>query len=430
MTDRFYRVRKYLVSLVILVLAIIFVLFIFLNRHEYKINNLRLNEDGAWCWFQDPRAVYYSGLFSNTYTGWVDKTGDIIISSYNSNTKLSTSTILHRALQIDDHSAPSILVRPDGHLMVFYSSHNGDAMYHRVSVNPEDVSLWGDEQSITTNTIGGWGYTYPNPIQLAAEGNKIYLFWRGGNGEPTFSTSLNGESWSDAQTLFNVPSERPYMKVFSNGTDKIYFTFTDGHPNEVDNNSIYFTYYKNGAFYKANDDFIKKIEDLPLLPSDLDIVYDSKSTGIKAWNWDISFDKFGYPIIVYVIFPSTNDHRYMYSRWNGKSWDNNEIIPQGVSLNVYTEPYYSGGITLDHENPSNLYISREINGIHEIEKWITTDGGFRWSHSSITSDSTIENIRPLVPVGYNLKGPEVLWLRGGYDHYTDYSTQIMTYIKK
>ncbi|TDA71253.1 BNR-4 repeat-containing protein, partial [Halomonas marinisediminis] len=72
---------------------------------------------------------------------------------------------------------------------------------------------------------------------------------------------------------------------------KIHFTFTDGHPRNEKNNSIYYTYYENGAFYKANGKKIKNIADLPLKPEELDIVYDAKKGGAKAWNWDIAEDK-------------------------------------------------------------------------------------------------------------------------------------------
>lgn len=387
------------------------------------INNFTLN-NGAWCWFQGPRVIRHKGLFDKTYSGWVNKKGDIIISSYDDNTKLTVYNTLHSKLQIDDHSAPSILIRNDGHIMVFYSAHIGDSLYYKISTNPEDIYSWGDEKKVNTNIEGRWKYTYSNPVQLSNENNKIYLFWRGGNGEPTFSTSIdNGESWSTACTLFNVPGQRPYMKVFSNGIDKIFFTFTDGHPNEVkSSNNIYFVYYQNGSFYKADGTFIKKIEDLPLLPIELDVVYNSVSTGIKAWNWDIAIDKLGNPILVYAVFLTLDDHRYRYARWNGKNWDDNEITQAGGSIDKVHEPYYSGGITLDSIDPSITYLSKEINGIHEIEKWTTNDGGFNWSHNSITSNSKMENIRPVVPVNHSSKGPGLIWMYGKYPFYTKYDT--------
>ena len=49
------------------------------NSEAYK----SIAFDDTWCWFSDPRAVYYEGNFKRTYSGWIDSFGDILISSYN-----------------------------------------------------------------------------------------------------------------------------------------------------------------------------------------------------------------------------------------------------------------------------------------------------------------------------------------------------------
>lgn len=38
-------------------------------------------DDGAWCWFQDPRAVQYTGDHDRTDTKWVTVDGDIEVPS-------------------------------------------------------------------------------------------------------------------------------------------------------------------------------------------------------------------------------------------------------------------------------------------------------------------------------------------------------------
>lgn len=37
--------------------------------------------DGAWSWFQDPRAVHYVGAHDRTYIGYVTSAGDIDVVS-------------------------------------------------------------------------------------------------------------------------------------------------------------------------------------------------------------------------------------------------------------------------------------------------------------------------------------------------------------
>jgi hypothetical protein len=424
--------RKFLYAglVVIIIVGALLLSCFFSNYRPNLINTAStktITEDGAWCWFQDPRAVHYDGVFNKTYTGWVNKKGDIIIASYDHDTKKDVENVLYSGLQTDDHSAPSILIRNDGRIMVFYSAHVGKLMFYKISNKPEDISSWSEEMTLSSNTPGDWGYTYPNPVQLSDENGRIYLFWRGGNGEPTFATSLdNGLTWSDAQTLFNVPGERPYVKIFSDGKDRIYFTFTDGHPNEVDTNNIYFAYYQGGSFYKADGTFIKDLDNIPLLPADVDLVYNSNVTKIKAWNWDIAVDQDNKPIIVYATFPNINDHRYNYAYWNGKAWDNNEITSAGNSIGGEKEQYYSGGITLDHEDPSSVYISKEIGGFNEIQKWSTSNRGFDWTSKDITAHSEKENIRPIVPRNHSSNEAGLIWMYGAYSFYTEYNTSLKT----
>ena len=152
--------------------------------------------EGAWSWFGDPRAVAHAGT---TYVGWVDHEGDIKVSSYGHATGQRVTALLAARLNRDDHANPSIHVRPDGRLVVYYSRHVGPAMHYRVSSEPGDVRAWEAPQTLPVNVPGNRGYTYPNPIRLAAEG-QTYLFWRGGNYNPTFSTQADGSgTWSRAQ---------------------------------------------------------------------------------------------------------------------------------------------------------------------------------------------------------------------------------------
>ncbi|MEA3409377.1 MAG: hypothetical protein U9Q95_03415, partial [Candidatus Eisenbacteria bacterium] len=41
-----------------------------------------LATDGAWCWFGDPRAVFYEGEHRRTFVGFVTSTGDVTLAHY------------------------------------------------------------------------------------------------------------------------------------------------------------------------------------------------------------------------------------------------------------------------------------------------------------------------------------------------------------
>lgn len=395
---------------------------------------------GAWNWCGDPKAVHHQGLHRRTYVGWVDDEGSVRIGAWDHETGETASTALHEGMERDDHDNPSILVLPDGRLMAFYCPHvrvpGRDeglmGMFYRVSDAPEDVTSWGPERQLATNTPGSWGYTYPNPIQLSDEGGRIYLFWRGGNGQPSVSFTDDGEYWTYAHTLFRSGGKRPYAKYATDGASTIHFAFTDGHPRGEPANSIYYAFYRDGALYRADGTRIGDLDALPLVPEDVDRVYDARAMGARAWVWDIALDSMGRPVIVYAVFPEEDDHRYRYARWDGARWSDHEIcgggswfpepIPDMRGRRYYV--YYSGGVTLDHEDPSVVYASREIDGVHEIEMWKTPDGGLTWESEPITCGSSRDNVRPVVPRGRPAGGPRILWMNGGYEHYTRYLTSV------
>src|SRR6266542_1805787 len=331
---------------------------------------------GAWSWFGDPRAVYCEGKYHRTYTGWVAPDGSIQVASYDHDSGRQVIVTLKARLQVDDHDNPSILVRHDGRLMVFWSTHAGPTMWYRRSLRPEDITAWEPEHTFPTNTPGAEGYTYPNPMQLSAEGNRIYLFWRGGNFNPSLSTSDDGDTWSAARTVIDNPGQRPYVKYASNGRDTIAMAFTESHPRNL-HTSIYYAAYRAGALRRSD-----------------------------------------------------SEHRYRYARWDGTRWIDRELVRAGRSMSVDpAEPNYSGGITLDHENSSIVYLSRQVNGLFEVQAWTTPDGGATWSSRPLTSPSAGNNYRPISPRGQRGDSMNVVWMHGTYPSYTSFHTGLRTQVR-
>jgi hypothetical protein len=390
------------------------------------------SDDGAWCWFADPRAVYRNGKI---YGGWVDSQGSIWVASMDPVTGSAQTHNLHPQFDKDDHANPALLFLADGRLMVFYSAHGGTAlttMRYRVSQKPEDMSAWSEEKEIATNTGGPRGFCYANPVQLSKENGRIYLFWRGGNFKPTFSYTDDGKAWAEAKTLIQThPSDqvRPYMKVAGSGGDRIHFAFTDGHPRNEPANGIYYACYRNGCLYKADGTLIKVIDALPLAHAEADRVYNGKAA--RAWIWDIAADPRGRPVIAYTRLPQENDHRYHYACWDGSQWQDHEIcaagkwFPETPAGKTEPEPHYSGGIVLDPVDATTVYLSRQVNGIFEIERWTTPDAGKTWRSRPMTSGSSRNNVRPFVVRDHPAGQPFVLWMSAiRYIHYTDFRTAI------
>ena len=384
-------------------------------------------EDAAWCWFSDPRAVYHKGKQANIYYGYINSKGDVMISQRNMKSGEIQNYTLHEQLQVDDHNVPSILVLPDGHLLAFYTEHNG-RFFMRKSKSPEDITSWEPERVIP---FGGKRITYSHPVMLKEENNRIYMFWRGSDWRPSFAFSDDlGETWSPAQALIasKGAKNRPYLKVASDNKGRIDFAFTDGHPVAEPMNSVYHMYYENGKFYQTSGQLIASIDQVPLEHSKVKKVYDGTATGIRAWISDISLDKNKKPVLVYTRYPSETDHRYHYAAWDGSKWNDEEMTPAGSSMAIVPageknrELFYSGGISLDHQSPANVYLSRQVNGIFELEHW--RKRGDQWKVTPLTKGSEIHHMRPYVVAGNERNKPVLLWMTGHYTHYTNFKTDL------
>jgi PKD repeat protein len=379
--------------------------------------------DGAWSWFGDPRAVTHNG---RTYVGWVDLEGDIKVSSFNHGTRERVTAVLAARLNRDDHANPSIHIRPDGRLVIFYSRHVGPAMHYRVSTRPDDITSWEAPQTLPVNVAGIRGYTYPNPVRLAAEG-RTYLFWRGGNYNPTFSVQADGSgAWSPARNLILMPGERPYAKYAQSGGDTIHVAYTNAHPNEYPSVNVHYARIRGGRIERAGGQQIGSLDGPPIAPQAGDPIFDGAE---PSWVHDVAAEPgTGNPVIVFASFPAVGDHRYHYARWTGSAWAVRQMTVAGGSFREDGgSPYYSGGLTLDHEDPSRVYLSRQVGpGAWGIEVWTTPNGGATWTSQVVSAGAPTRNVRPVSPRGMTAFTDDlnVVWLRGSYPNYEEYDTEI------
>jgi hypothetical protein len=189
--------------------------------------------------------------------------------------------------------------------------------------------------------------------------------------------------------------------------------------------SIYYATYRSGSLWTAAGRWITRLTSAPIAPAQAQVVYDAHATKVPAWVWDVAFGRGGGPVIVYATFPSHADSIYWYATFDGRRWVSHRLTDAGGSISPGTIEYeYSGGITLDHSDPSVLYLSRQVTGGWEIQRWSTTDGGARWRHQTVVAAGKTQNLRPVVPRGYR-SGPMGLpWLCGDYRSYTTYRTTI------
>jgi len=391
--------------------------------------------DGAWCWFSDPRAVYHQGEYERTYTGFVTSKGDIVVAAQDHGTGEGSTKLIYPQLQVDDHTNPSILVLPEGHLMLFFTKHNG-TIYHTKTRRPEDISSFAPVDSLELGDM----LCYSNPVLLSDENNRIYLFYRGGHDwKPTFIISDDlGKSWSAPKTLvskqINNKFNRPYTKVVSDGRATIHFAFTDGHPRQENHNSIYYLRYRGGKFFDAAGKKRGDLNKLPILQEGLPKAFDGVASNQRAWIWDIAINQDNQPVIAYTTLPEETQHFYNYGVWDGTKWNNTRICEAGSAFPRFDrpkehrdpEPHYSGGIVIDHQNPGTVYLSKPHNDRFEIEARFTTNGGKTFASQAVTTNSLKDNVRPFVVRNAPKSlSPRVLWMHiDQYEHYTNYHTAI------
>ncbi|MCD8284838.1 MAG: BNR-4 repeat-containing protein [Prevotellaceae bacterium] len=394
--------------------------------------------EGAWCWFADPRALHYEneeGTINASWLGYIDVHGSIKATQMDWVSGRQTDVLVRAYFQPDDHDNPTFLVLPDERVLVIYSRHTDEAaFYYRVSKTPGDITTLGEEKKIVTanNT------TYPSPFILSDDPTHFYLCWRGINWHPTIGRlTIPDENddvqfdWGPYQTVQSTGA-RPYAKYVSNGKDKIYVTYTTGHPDNEQPNWL----YCNVININASQDGTCKptLEDLKgtklstiadgafnvskassYQSSYPNTIVDAPSS-VRDWVWQIALDDEEHPRIAMVrISSDKSQHEYYYARWTGSAWQLTDVCDGGAKFHSSNTEYcYSGGMTLDQQAPSELYVSKPVDGVYEIWHYSLSDDGTVSAGEAITENSEKNNVRPFIVSGSQGSPLRFGWMNGDY----------------
>ncbi len=412
---------------------------------------LVFSDDGAWCWFQDERAVMHDGklIIGTVADGRHDprRRGNVEVVTHDVRKGTTTREVLHHRLQRDDHASPAFLVREDGRLLALYTKHGNDnAVRHRLG-EPGGV-CWGEERVFVPSEPSR--VTYSNPILLASENDgrgRLYNFFRGHDDsfKPSWMTSDDGgDTWRARGIWIDFPAprrHRPYVKYTSDGRDEIHFAFTEGHPRDHDN-SVYHAFYRDGAFYRSDGAHAGAVRDGPMTPEMATRVFRGDADNV-AWTSDLHLDESGHPTLVYSVQRDSGglrpghpdagrDHRYRYARWDGQRWLDSEVARGGSRL-YPGEDDYTGNICIDPDDVAVVYFSTNVDprtgaatagDRHEIWRGVTADRGRTWSLAPVTRESRVDNLRPIVPASDGRYGA-LLWLRGRYESYASWDLQVV-----
>ena len=408
-----------------------------------------LEPDGGWCWFQDPRALVHEGrvVVGSVASGRhdPDRKGDVQVTTWELDSGRCTTVELADRLELDDHDAPALHLRSDGRWLAVYARHGSDRLVRwRLSERPGDAGSWGTEHTLEA-TGEGRGVTYSNLHRaLWGDGRPLLLdFFRGDGWDPNVLVSQDeGQTWERAGRLLGGPG-RPYLRYAGDG-ESVHFIATEQHPRDCDN-SVWHGVLRAGRVHASDGTALGSVGDAPLRPEDLTRVFQGGPDAV-AWTADLELDAVGRPVALFTIqtdgagLPSRQgglDHRLGYARWDGERWSVHAIAHAGTRL-YPGEDDYTGLGALDPDDPGVVYLSTDADPAsgqplvsaadgrrhRELFRGTTLDGGASWTWIQLTTDSTADNLRPIVPARSGGR-TALLWLRGELRTYTDYDLEIV-----
>jgi len=412
---------------------------------------VRLNDNGAWSWFMDPRVIINDGKLiagsvravgSNQANTSDPRWGNVEISVYDLASGKVENTILHPHLEQDDHDAPAFYVRSDGRYLAVYSKHTKERrMYYRIS-EPHNPLAWGPASVAETPgadaAVQGNNATYANLFRMP--NGRLYNFIRAFGHDPNYMYSDDeGSTWTyGGHWLHGKGGYSPYLKYAYDGKGTVHFVSTEDHPRNFDNN-LYHGYLRDNTLYHSNGTKVGTLStstDATIATWDFTKVFAADPDHV-AWMVDIKLDRNDRP---YVLFSTQNDGRglprgqggldlrYHYARWNGTAWRTEEIAYAGRRL-YPTEDDYSGLGALDPNNPDVLYISTDADPAtgaplisaadqqrhYELFRGERTAATGKWTWTPFTRNSTDDNLRPVIP-SWNDRRTAIVWMRGKYVH--------------
>ncbi len=400
-------------------------------------NLIQFNENGAWCWYQDERAVVdvkgkkliVGSVAGGTGFGGSARNGEVDAVMFDLQTGQTQRFALMKT-GCDDHNAPAFLVRPDGRYLAVYTTHYDTLSRYRIY----DGVGWSSEQRFSWRIIPGgldFSVTYSNPYYLSSEG-RVHNFARSKYRSPNMIVSTDmGYTWSYGGVLtqpdVNIGYVNGYFKYWGNGVDRIDFLCTEHHPRDY-NTSMYHGYIKNGKSYRSDGTMLDaNISDtLAPKPRDFTLVFAANTiingvTMTRCWNSDVqSYDDGTVAAIIKArANNSETDHRFIYCRYDGSKWSYTYLGKAGAKM-YSSEQDYVGLGALHPDDPSTIYLSMPFDprddanlGVREIFKGVTADNGATWSWTPITRNSVRDNFRPIVPA-WDKNNTALLWWRGTY----------------
>ena len=430
-----------------------------------------LDDNGGWCWFQDQRAIFttdgrllVSSAAVSTGTGGDTRSGSVEITNRELATGRTWVDTLYRGVTSDDHNAAGLVQLPNGRIEALFTDHSVTPYIHPTHLGPRDLSwtrdplIYRPEADVIDPSTGltrKSGVTYSNLLFLADENGgrgRLYDFFRSHGERPHVTWSDdNGVTWAKGGELLN--RFRAYTRYTSDGHKRIWFITTDGHPTILNGTSLYAGYIQGGRVHRSDGVDVGSVTG-SVDPARLTVVArgvpGSAAKQVDYWGADIELDPAtGNPVVTFSdrhpgdspVAGRQWTHDYFYGRWTGSTWNVSRLSAGGSELYsgpMNSQPDYTGLSAIDPADPNHVFVSTDVDPVTnrplisaadgrphwEISEGRSGDGGRTWSWSSVTQNSTVDNIRPIVPKPLN-GNRALLWLRGSYPDFSRYDLDVV-----
>jgi hypothetical protein len=436
-------------------------------------NLIQFNDNGAWCWYQDERAVVdqvagriiTGSVASGAGTGGSSRDAWVNAMVLDLQTRWPQRTELYKYGYTDDHNAPGFVLWPDGRGTAQYAGHNNDYLSRFRTL---DGDTWQAEASFDWTSVGatsGEQTSYSNPYYLSAEGRALTFVRCIENRSPHFLVSSNlGNTWTYGGQLVepdgSVGYNSGYFRYSGNGVDRIDFICTEGHPRDL-RTSIYHGFISNGMSFKSDGTVVDTnlFDRISPVSRDFTLVFTNGTvmppgkTNTRCWNSDVQRYADG---SVAALIHARNDgaeggdssinpnHSFFFCRYDGTNWATTYLGQAGTKMYA-SEADYVGLGALSPNDPNTIFISTRYDpravtpgatdtnppyaAKRELWKGVTTNHGAGFQWTMITSNSVRDNFRPIVPV-WGHDDVALLWFRGTYTSAQSFDSAIVGLIER
>jgi len=395
-----------------------------------------LSQDGVDSPFYNvlttPNAQYVASL-DRTYITYMGGNGYLPYVTYYDHTArtyaIPVAAIATNPQSPDGHSAPSMIITPDGFIHVFCCAHFSNILHQR-STNPYDISTWIPLINVTT------GGTYPSSFYYS---NLLYIIYRNGPSQgPGLTswdwrtTSNGGVTWSAATKFIDLTDKGVlttsglYINRFELSGSKMWYSFQwldpDATPTSLRRN-VYVAYWDLTTNNQHNVSGFNMGTSVNWTEAE---TYAKAVSEPHIWTGSIHLFN-GNPYVIYnagradYYTSGLYDGKVNFTRWTGSSWTAQETITTTDESSNYIDSITnSTGIeaflTTSGISGSATDVAWRYSG--DIERWTwTLSGGWIFRETLITEGRGNGPVNfPTVPVPYKSDGSlRVLFAQFGRD---------------